>query len=39
VLGAVWGLVYLWRKSIVAPVVSHAGFNTVQIVQFLIAGR
>jgi membrane protease YdiL (CAAX protease family) len=39
VLGAVWGLIYLWRRSIVAPVVSHAGFNTVQIVQFLVAGR
>jgi membrane protease YdiL (CAAX protease family) len=39
VLGAVWGLIYLWRRSIVAPVVSHAGFNSVQIVQFLVAGR
>jgi membrane protease YdiL (CAAX protease family) len=39
VLGALWGLIYLWRRSIVAPVVSHAGFNSVQIVQFLIAGR
>ena len=31
VLGAFWGLIYLWRRSIVAPVVSHALFNLIQI--------
>lgn len=35
VLGACWGLVYLRRRSAVAPVVSHSGFNLVQIVQYL----
>ena len=32
-LGAMWGLVYLRRGSVVAPMVSHAGFNLVQILQ------
>jgi membrane protease YdiL (CAAX protease family) len=35
VLGAFWGLVYLRRRSVVAPVVSHAGFNLLQLAQFL----
>ncbi len=30
-LGAFWGLVYLRRRSIVAPMVSHAGFDLLQI--------
>jgi membrane protease YdiL (CAAX protease family) len=34
-LGAFWGLVYLWRRSAVAPVVSHSGFDLLQIVQYL----
>jgi membrane protease YdiL (CAAX protease family) len=37
-LGAFWGLVYLWRRSAVAPVVSHSGFNLLQIVQYLAVG-
>jgi len=32
-LGAFWGFVYLRRGSIIAPVVSHAGFNLAQIVK------
>jgi membrane protease YdiL (CAAX protease family) len=39
VLGAFWGVVYLRRRSAVAPVVSHSGFNLLQLVQFLIVGR
>ena len=34
-LGVVWGFVYLTRRSIVAPVVSHAGFNLAQLVMYL----
>ena len=34
-LGATWGFVYLRRRSVVAPVVSHAGFNLAQIVKAL----
>lgn len=38
-LGAFWGIVYLRRRSVVAPIVSHSGFDLLQIVQFLIVGR
>lgn len=38
-LGAFWGVVYLRRRSIVAPVVSHAAFDLLQIGIFLISGR
>jgi uncharacterized protein len=38
-LGMFWAVVYLRRRSIVAPVVSHSGFNLLQLGQFLIAGR
>jgi len=34
-LGAFWGVTYLWRRSCVAPMVSHAGFDLIQILQFL----
>lgn len=34
-LGLFWGLIYLRRGSIVAPVVSHAAFNLAQILKFL----
>jgi membrane protease YdiL (CAAX protease family) len=39
VLGAFWGLVYLRRRSVIAPMISHSGFDLLQIVQFLVAGR
>jgi membrane protease YdiL (CAAX protease family) len=35
-LGALWGVVYLRRRSAVAPMVSHAGFDLLQIVQFAL---
>ena len=38
-LGAFWGVVYLRRRSCVAPIVSHAGFDLMQIVPFLGVGR
>jgi membrane protease YdiL (CAAX protease family) len=34
-LGACWGLIYLRRRSVVAPMVSHAGFDLMQIVGSL----
>jgi uncharacterized protein len=38
-LGASWGIVYLVRRSIVAPMVSHAGFNLAQLAKyFVVAG-
>lgn len=38
-LGTFWGVVYLRRRSCVAPMVSHSGFDLVQILQFLVARR
>jgi membrane protease YdiL (CAAX protease family) len=38
-LGAFWGVIYLRRRSCVAPMVSHSGFDLVQIAQFLAVGR
>lgn len=37
ILGAFWGSIYLLRRSIVAPVVSHSGFNAAEIVVFLVS--
>lgn len=37
-LGLLWGLLYLWRRSAVAPIVSHAGFNSLEILRFLAVG-
>jgi membrane protease YdiL (CAAX protease family) len=38
-LGAFWGVTYLRRRSAVAPMVSHAGFDLLQILQFFALGR
>jgi membrane protease YdiL (CAAX protease family) len=38
-LGAFWGVIYLRRRSCVAPMVSHAGFDLLQVVQFLGGGQ
>ena len=38
-LGAFWGVIYLRRRCCVAPMVSHSGFDLVQIAQFLAVGR
>jgi uncharacterized protein len=35
ILGAFWGWIYISRRSIVAPVVSHSGFNAAEIFVFL----
>ena len=37
-LGATWGAIYLRRRSIVGPVVSHAGFNTAEIIRYVTFG-
>jgi membrane protease YdiL (CAAX protease family) len=39
ILGAFWGFVYLRRRSVIAPVVSHSGFNLLQLTQLLTLGR
>jgi membrane protease YdiL (CAAX protease family) len=36
-LGLAWGCIYLGRRSAVAPIVSHAGYNAAQILQASLA--
>jgi membrane protease YdiL (CAAX protease family) len=39
-LGAGWGVLYWVRGSVLAPMVSHAGFNLVQLLKYVtLAGR
>lgn len=38
VMGAFWAVLYLDRRSSVAPVVSHAGFNTFEILRIALLG-
>ena len=35
-LGALWGALFLLRRSVVAPMVSHAGFNATEILLALV---
>jgi membrane protease YdiL (CAAX protease family) len=37
-LGAFWAVVYLRRRSAVAPIVSHAGFNSLEVVRIVVMG-
>jgi membrane protease YdiL (CAAX protease family) len=37
-LGLAWGTVFIWRRSVVAPAISHAGFNAAQVLQFVVFG-
>jgi len=39
VLGLLWGIVYLRRGSMVAPMVSHSLFNLIEIALFQYASR
>lgn len=38
-LGAAWAIVYWRRQSIVAPMISHAGFNLAQLVKYVSVVR
>lgn len=38
-IGLLWGTVYVRRQSAVAPIVSHSGFDLLQIAQFVLGGR
>ena len=38
-LGAFWAVVYLRRRSCLAPIVSHSGFDLLQVLPFLGVGR
>ena len=37
-LGAFWAVLYLRRRSALAPVVSHAGFNAVEVLRVALWG-
>jgi membrane protease YdiL (CAAX protease family) len=37
-LGGFWAILYLRRRSSIAPVVSHAGFNALEIARVAITG-
>ena len=37
-LGAFWAVLYLRRRSALAPVVSHAGFNAVEVLRVAVWG-
>ena len=37
-LGAIWAIVYLRRRSSVAPMVSHAGFNSLEVLRVALMG-
>jgi membrane protease YdiL (CAAX protease family) len=38
-LGAFWAWMYLRRRSSIAPVVSHAGFNSLEILRVALVGQ
>jgi len=38
ILGAFWGAIYLARRSILAPMIGHAGFNLAQVAKFVMMG-
>jgi membrane protease YdiL (CAAX protease family) len=38
ILGAFWGAIFLVRRSILGPMVGHAGFNLLQVVKFMVMG-
>ena len=35
-MGAFWAVVYLRRRSSIAPMVSHALFNTIEVLQIAV---
>jgi len=37
-LGAFWAVLYLRRRSAVAPIVSHAGFNSLEVLRVALVG-
>jgi len=38
-LGAFWAVVYLRRQSSVAPIVSHSGFNALEVLRVAAFGQ
>jgi membrane protease YdiL (CAAX protease family) len=38
VLGAFWAVLYARRRSVLAPMVSHAGFNALEVLRVAVWG-
>jgi membrane protease YdiL (CAAX protease family) len=38
-LGAFWAWMYLQRRSSIGPIVSHAGFNAIEILRIAVIGQ
>lgn len=38
-LGLFWGAIYLRRRSILGPMIGHAGFNLAQVVKLFVMGQ
>ena len=38
VLGAFWAMLYVRRRSVLAPIVSHSGFNALEVVRVATLG-
>jgi membrane protease YdiL (CAAX protease family) len=38
VLGAFWAVLYVRRRSVIAPLVSHAGFNSLEVLRVAALG-
>jgi len=36
VLGAFWGAIFLARRTVLGPMIGHAGFNLAQVAKFLV---
>jgi membrane protease YdiL (CAAX protease family) len=38
VLGCLWLVLYARRRSVIAPMVSHAGFNALEVLRIAVSG-
>jgi membrane protease YdiL (CAAX protease family) len=38
VLGAFWGAIFLVRRTVLGPMIGHAGFNLAQVAKFVVLG-
>ena len=37
-LGAFWAIVYVRRRSTLAPMMSHSGFNALEVLRVVLGG-
>jgi len=38
-MGAFWAVVYVRRRSVIAPLVSHSGFDLIELTQYFLVSR